>query len=84
MGDITALVSVVMFFLVLLALVLTRGRSRPRALPRAPQGAASLEIERRRADMAEAEIRALRLANLQLHEELERVRRATAGPPAPG
>ena len=58
-----ALLGVVAVLIV--ALVRTRS-SRPL---RAPDP--SLEVERRRAEMAEAEIRALRAANLRLHEQLE-------------
>jgi len=71
-GALTGLISSILFFTVVILLILWgMRRSRP-ALP--PGTGAELEIERRRADMADAEVRVLRQANLQLHEEVDRLR----------
>jgi hypothetical protein len=72
-SQITGLVSAVAFFTIVILLILWgMRRSNQRALP--PGDTMTLEIERRRAEMAEAEMRALRQANLALHEEVDRLR----------
>ena len=72
--QITAMVGLVVFLIIFLV-VFWEWRRRHPINPPTPQRQIGEEVERRRADMAEAEVRALHQANLALHEELDRLRR---------
>ena len=67
-AELTGLISSVLFFVVVILLIIW-AMSRRGSSP-----SADLELERRRADMADAEMRVLRQANLELHQEVDRLR----------
>ena len=71
-GALTGLISSILFFTVVILLILWGMRRSRQGLPSGLD--ADLELERRRSGMAEAEVRALRTANLSLHEEVDRLR----------
>jgi len=71
--QITAMVGLVVFLIVFLVVFWEWRRRHPIAAP--PKLELGEQVERRRAEMAEAEVRALHQANLALHEEVDRLRR---------